>query len=203
MCQRVSVVDTRGSFVGHIMSILKASRCMQKLCKTAVGLRLPLVTATQLSSTWKSSYKYNMRTLASAASALAEDYSSNPLLQQEELPQFDRIQAHHVQPAISCLLEDFYRNLTVLETDLANNIASSDNLTYEDVLERIEIMNAPLEFTWTTVQHLMGVMNSADFRAAHADVQRFVNAYITFFCDHADEMLFTIYIYFKSPSYNF
>jgi len=86
----------------------------------------------------------------------------NPLLEQDGLPPFERIQAEHVVPAIKDLIARLETGLTLLEKD-----ARPDWST----LERLTDLGEPLGFAWGVVNHLMGVRNSPELRKAHSEVQ--------------------------------
>ena len=93
--------------------------------------------------------------------------ASNPLLEQKSLPLFDTIDATHVKPAISTALNQLEEQFEALEAALA----SQDDPTYADVVEAMEVIEAPVEYSWGVVGHLMGVKNSDELRAAHGEMQ--------------------------------
>merc|ERR1719424_2240220 len=93
--------------------------------------------------------------------------AANPLLQQQALPRFDAIDASHVKPGIATALEQLGEQFAALEGSLA---ATSDP-SYEDVVEAMEVIEAPVEYSWGVVGHLMGVKNSDELRAAHGEMQ--------------------------------
>jgi len=95
--------------------------------------------------------------------------AGNPLLQQTGLPAFDKIDASHVKPAVGDLLGDLESNLASLESRLAES--KTDGLTYGDVVEELEKLEAPVEYAWGVVGHLMGVKNSDELRAVHQEMQ--------------------------------
>lgn len=49
--------------------------------------------------------------------------------------------------------------------------ANKGSATYENVVERLEKIQAPLSYSWGVVGHLMGVKNSEDLRKAHTIMQ--------------------------------
>lgn len=91
----------------------------------------------------------------------------NPLLKQGGLPQFQLISAPDVKPAVQELLSNLDADLLRLESVLAD----SESPQYADVVEELEKMEAPIEYAWGVVGHLMGVNNSDDLRAAHQEMQ--------------------------------
>jgi oligopeptidase A len=87
----------------------------------------------------------------------------NPLLICEGLPPFDQIQPDQVIPAVTQLLDELTVSLETLETTLTP--------TWEGLVEPIEWIGDRLGWTWGIVNHLMGVRNSNELRAAHEAVQ--------------------------------
>ena len=93
--------------------------------------------------------------------------ADNPLLQQEALPKFDAISATDVKPGITGALEALEAQFASLEASLA----TTDSPKYSDVVEAMEAIEAPVEYSWGVVGHLMGVKNSDELRAAHGECQ--------------------------------
>ena len=96
-----------------------------------------------------------------------EAVMENPLLDQTGLPKFDEIDASHVKPGVEKTLEALEAQFSELETNLAATSAPG----YSDVIEAMEKIEAPVEYTWGVVGHLMGVKNSDELRAAHGEMQ--------------------------------
>ena len=48
---------------------------------------------------------------------------------------------------------------------------SDASLSYSDVMEAMEQVEAPIEYAWGVVGHLMGVANSDELRQAHSEMQ--------------------------------
>jgi len=86
----------------------------------------------------------------------------NPLLAWGGLPAFDRIEAHHVVPAMRRLLPELQSEVETLEAALVSS--------WEGAVEPLERLNDRLGFSWGAVGHLMGVKNSDALRAAHDEV---------------------------------
>jgi len=89
------------------------------------------------------------------------------LLEQTGLPKFDEIETPSVKPAVQDVLAN-------LETDFASLESKLDAMeapTYADVMEELEKVEAPIEYTWGVVGHLMGVKNSDELREAHSEMQ--------------------------------
>ncbi|MEZ6047736.1 MAG: M3 family metallopeptidase [Planctomycetaceae bacterium] len=88
--------------------------------------------------------------------------SDNPLLQQAGLPQFDKIEAEHVVPAVKQLLEDADKAFTELEQNVQP--------TWAGLVEPLEKIGQRFEQTWGPVGHLLGVKNSSELRTAYESV---------------------------------
>jgi oligopeptidase A len=89
--------------------------------------------------------------------------ASNPLLLGHGLPPFDQIQAEHVVPALTQLLEE-------LETSLGQ-LEQSVQPTWEGLVEPLQTIEERLRWSWGIVGHLMGVKNSAELREAYESIQ--------------------------------
>jgi Zn-dependent oligopeptidase len=85
------------------------------------------------------------------ASTLSQT-SENPLLRQEGLPLFRSIAARHVVPAISTLIMQLKTDFDELESQLSDGRTAS----FENTIEHVERIKAPLEYAWGVVGHLMG-----------------------------------------------
>jgi len=93
--------------------------------------------------------------------------TENPLLLQESLPLFSAIEAVHVKDAVSGALSSMESEFESLESRLQQ----SGDVSYSAVIEELEKLEAPVEYSWGVVNHLMGVKNSDALRAAHGEVQ--------------------------------
>ena len=92
--------------------------------------------------------------------------TANPLAIRDGLPKYSKIAATHVVPAITEALADLDSGLSTIEADLAATPSS-----FADVVEPLEKLRFPLEYSWGVVGHLNGVKNSDELRAAHAEMQ--------------------------------
>jgi len=99
---------------------------------------------------------------------------TNPLLEDRLLPDFQRIQPEHVEPAIDQLLADG----RALVAELG---AQADTATWERFVARIELEDDRLSRAWSPVSHLNSVMNSEALRAAY-------NACLPKLSDYASEV---------------
>jgi len=92
-----------------------------------------------------------------------EDLSQNPLLHQGDLPDFTRIEAKHVVPAVREALRLGKEELAVLEKTAAP--------TWNNFVLPLRAISRRLDRIWGVVNHLMGVKNSDALRTAHETVQ--------------------------------
>lgn len=92
-----------------------------------------------------------------------DDLSQNPLFHQGDLPDFTKIEAKHVIPAVREALRIGKAELTTLE-----KIAEPTWATFVLPLRQI---SRRLDRIWGAVNHLMGVKNSDELRTAHEAVQ--------------------------------
>ncbi|CAK4165428.1 unnamed protein product, partial [Aphanomyces euteiches] len=89
----------------------------------------------------------------------AEDYA---------LPPFAQIRVSDIEPAIRAAIQEYALDLNAIEDDLSFR---EDEITWESVMDRLEIIDDPLNRLWRIVLHLSGVANSAELREAKAAVQ--------------------------------
>jgi oligopeptidase A len=101
-------------------------------------------------------------------STAAASAHTNPLLQQEGLPRFSQLDSTHVKPALTEALAALEKNFASLEGDLEHGQPAA---MYSQVVESLEKIEAPVEYAWGVVGHLMGVQNSDALRTAHAEMQ--------------------------------
>ncbi|MBA4030978.1 MAG: peptidase M3 [Planctomyces sp.] len=86
----------------------------------------------------------------------------NPLLATSGLPDFGRIEAAHVVPAVRATLETALKKLDDIESHLQPSWAA--------LMTPIEAMERPFAWSWGPVGHLLGVRNSPELRAAYEEV---------------------------------
>lgn len=98
--------------------------------------------------------------------------TDNPLFGHDRLPAFDRVRAEHVEPAIRHLLPKMASDLAELERTIQPTWAGS--------VPRLTALGEGLGYAWSVINHLMGVKNSSELRAAHQAVQQeVVTAFMT------------------------
>jgi oligopeptidase A len=91
---------------------------------------------------------------------------ANPLFDCGRPPAFDRITVAHVEPAIRTLVERTAAGLAELERNVAPTFAAT--------ADALATLTEPLGFAWGVVNHLNGVRNGPELRAAHQAVQPLV-----------------------------
>jgi len=88
------------------------------------------------------------------------EQTSNPLLQDAELPPFAAILPEHVEPAISQLIEQGRQHLQQLLSGLTAP-------TWETLVAPLEASDDRLEKAWAPVSHLNSVRNNPQLREAY------------------------------------
>jgi oligopeptidase A len=89
--------------------------------------------------------------------------ATNPLLIGKGLPPFDQIEAQHIEPAMTQLLQELEQKLSTLESQMQP--------TWAGLVEPLEQLEERLSWSWGIVEHLMGVKNSPELREAYELVQ--------------------------------
>jgi oligopeptidase A len=84
----------------------------------------------------------------------------------DALPPFDAIRPEHVEPAIRALALQVMDGIARVEADASP--------TWEGTVAAVTELTEPLYTAWGIVQHLMGVENGPELRAAHDAVQKAV-----------------------------
>ncbi len=88
--------------------------------------------------------------------------SDNPLLAEAGFPPFDRVVPEEIVPAMQTILQRSCARIEALEQDATP--------TWAGLLEPLEQLQTPFEYSWGVVSHLMGVKNSDELREAHSMV---------------------------------
>ncbi|KAF0685911.1 Aste57867_22264 [Aphanomyces stellatus] len=103
------------------------------------------------------SYSSRMRTIPSRG--CAEDYA---------LPSFASMKPSDFAVALRAAIDDATFDLNSFEDDLADPAAE---FSWSSVMDRLEIINDPLDRLWRALLHLSEVMNSPELRAVEAEMQ--------------------------------
>jgi len=98
------------------------------------------------------------------------DLKDNPLLVTTGIPDFEKIKAHHVAPALNSVLAKAEEVLQKIEKDIVPS--------WNGLLKPLEEIGIPFEYAWGPITHLLGVKNSDAFREAH---QAVLNKIVSFF----------------------
>lgn len=96
---------------------------------------------------------------------------TNPLLEDHELPPFDRIEAAHVEPAIDAILEENRATIAAL--------VESGERNWAGFVKPLEEINDRLHKAWSPVSHLKGVMDSDELRKAYNNALAKISEYET------------------------
>jgi oligopeptidase A len=109
---------------------------------------------------------------------------SNPLLEIQDLPAFDRVKPEHVAPAVEHLLAEADRALeTATHPDFPAN--------WNDIARVLDVATERLGRAWGTVSHLNAVADTPELRAAYNAALPKVTEFWTRL--GADERLYTKY----------
>ncbi|KAF0690226.1 Aste57867_18373 [Aphanomyces stellatus] len=95
----------------------------------------------------------------------------NPLTRCVEdyaLPPFASMRPSDIAPALRTAIDEMTLDLNSFEDDLDSPDAE---FTWESVMDRLEIIDDPLDRLWRVVIHLTKVMNSPDLRLVEAEMQ--------------------------------
>ena len=95
-----------------------------------------------------------------ARTAVPPAEAANPLLEDGELPAFDRIRPAHVEPAVDALLAEYRAAIDALT-------AAATPPSFEAVMLPQERLEARLSRAWAPVGHLHGVCDSPELRGAY------------------------------------
>ena len=101
----------------------------------------------------------------------AASQTRSALLEQTGLPKFDEIETPSVKPAVLDVLANLETDFASLESKLDAMREKGTTPLYADVMEELEKVEAPIEYAWGVVSHLMGVKNSDGLRDAHSEMQ--------------------------------
>jgi len=102
---------------------------------------------------------------------------TNPLLVESSLPQFSKIKADHVKPAVEQAIENCRQTLDKLLSE--NTVYSWDNL-----IAPLDDVDDFLSKLWSPVSHLNSVKNSDELREAYEACLPLLSEYGTFVGQH-------------------
>ncbi|THT97962.1 M3 family metallopeptidase [Lampropedia puyangensis] len=98
--------------------------------------------------------------------------SQNPLLSITDLPAFDRIQPEHVLPAIQTLIEQ-------ADAALDTVTAADFPVDWNELAKVLDVATERLSKAWGTINHLNGVADTPELRAAYNEALPIVTDFWT------------------------
>lgn len=101
----------------------------------------------------------------------AEKIVNNPLLSQNELPLFEKINPQHILPAIQNILQESRQAIKDLE--------SIDNANWTTLVQPLELIDDRINQCWSPVRHLNSVKSSEDLREAYTACLPLLSEYST------------------------
>ena len=107
----------------------------------------------------------------------------NPLLDNYELPQFNKIKPEFIKPAIEAILSENRKKIAQLE--------QLKDASWETFIEPLELMDDRLSKAWSPVRHLNSVKSSDELRDVYTECQQLLSDYSTEFGQN--QKLFNIY----------
>ena len=112
-----------------------------------------------------------LRMVTSTTEALSGSTATmNPLMEQDGLPKFGKIEPKHLTPAVEDLLAKLESDFSSMEADLSKK-SDIDVIDYDEVLPVLEKMQYPIGFVWGIAGHLNGVKNGDELREAYESNQ--------------------------------
>lgn len=101
---------------------------------------------------------------------------TNPLLLQNPIESVDQILPDHVEPAISEIIKE---NKLVIDAVVAKTTQSPDDVTWQNFMLPLEILEDRLGKAWSPVSHLNSVCNSKELRQAYDQAIALLTDYST------------------------
>ncbi|PCI61038.1 MAG: oligopeptidase A [Gammaproteobacteria bacterium] len=109
---------------------------------------------------------------------------SNPLLSKSSLPQFSKIKAEHVKPAVEQAIKN-------CRDTLAQLLAENTIYTWDNLIAPLDEVDDVLGKLWSPVSHLNSVKNSDELRKAYEACLPLLSEFSTFIGQH--QCLFNAY----------
>ena len=109
---------------------------------------------------------------------------SNPLLSKSSLPQFSKIKAEHVKPAVEQAINN-------CRDTLAQLLAENTIYTWDNLIAPLDEVDDVLGKLWSPVSHLNSVKNSDELRKAYEACLPLLSEFSTFIGQH--QCLFNAY----------
>ena len=86
---------------------------------------------------------------------------NNPLVENYDLPQFSKIAAEHIKPAVDYTLSEARKKLSQVE--------NSEEISWQSLIEPLSEIGQMVDKVWSPVSHLNSVRNSQDLRVAYQE----------------------------------
>ncbi len=106
---------------------------------------------------------------------------TNPLLLQNPIESIDKISPDHVEPAISQIIKE---NQSVIDAVVLKAEQSPENITWQNFMLPLEILEDRLAKAWSPVSHLNSVCNSKELRQAYDQAIALLTDYSTLMGQH-------------------
>ncbi|WP_439328426.1 oligopeptidase A [Lonepinella sp. BR2357] len=117
---------------------------------------------------------------------------TNPLLENNSLPPFSRIEPQHIQPAVEKLIQDC--------RDVTEQVLKQPQFSWENFYQPLAEVNDRLSKAWSPVGHLNAVKNSPELRDAYQACLPLLSEYGTWVGQHKG--LYEAYLSLKnSPEF--
>lgn len=96
---------------------------------------------------------------------------TNPLLDSNNLPQFEQINTKHFKPAITGLLKE--------SRAATKKLLKQKNYTWNNLINPLEEIDAKLAFAWSAISHLNSVIGTKEIRASYEQCLPLITQYVT------------------------
>ncbi len=96
---------------------------------------------------------------------------NNPLLSESELPEFEKISAEIIKPAIEKILQE--------NRSAISNLEKKEDLNWESFIQPLELLDDRLNKAWSPVEHLNSVKSSDELREAYNSCLTLISEYWT------------------------
>ena len=100
-----------------------------------------------------------------------EETVNNPLLSQNELPLFEKINPQHILPAIEKILQESRESIKKLE--------SLKDADWNNLVQPLELIDDRINQCWSPVRHLNSVKSSDELREAYTSCLPLLSEYST------------------------
>ncbi|TXR54806.1 oligopeptidase A [Reinekea thalattae] len=104
--------------------------------------------------------------------------TTNPLLEDFELPPFEQFSAEQIEPAMTQLIEDGKQTIEQL-------LANSEPATWQNFIEPLDQQERRMDNAWALFSHLSNVKDSPELRDAYGKALAMVTEYSTWLGQHA------------------